>query len=146
MVTRHGLARSTASCAPLRTIDLGLFAVSSPAGETLQLRKAGRAQLKAARKENREQLALASAYLDLAHAYYGNTLAESPELRRQRVTALFHELWRKLKYTERLSDFEYLLATALIDTAPGDCPVSSPEPMVTKLRMLDPRVRFALLL
>ena len=115
-------------------------------GHTTQLRRAGRSHLKAAKKENREQfLSLVSGYIDLAHAFYGSTLAEPVELRRERVTSLFLELWRNLRYAERLSDFEYMLATALIENAPIDGPISSPEPMVTKVRMLAPRVRFALL-
>ena len=111
-----------------------------------QARKAGRAQLKAAKAEDREQfLALASSYIDFAHVYYGSTLAEPLEQRQARVTRLFLELWRNLRYAERLSDFEFMLASALVENAPTDGPISSPEPMVTRVRLLAPRVRLALL-
>ena len=50
-----------------------------------------------------------------------------------------------MSYAERLSDFEFMLASALIENAPTDGPISSPEPIVTKVRLLAPRVRFALL-
>ena len=109
-------------------------------------RKAGRAQLKAAKTEDSEQfLALASSYIDLAHAYYGSTLAEPVEQRRDRVSRLFLELWRNLRYAERLSDFEFMLASALVENASSEGPITSPEPMVTKVRLLPPRVRLALL-
>lgn len=115
-------------------------------GRTTQLRKTGRAQLKSAAKEDREQfLALASSYIDLAYAFCGSTLTEPVEARRARVTNLFLELWRNLKYATRLSDFEYMLANALIENSSMEGPVISAKPIVTKMRLLHPRARFALL-
>lgn len=109
-------------------------------------RKAGRAQLKAAKTGDHEQyLSLISAYIDIAHVYFGSTLAESVETRSQRASALFLELWKHIQYAERLSDFEYMLASALIQSTPNNCSIQSPEPLVTKVRRLAPDIRFALL-
>ncbi|HAV13414.1 MAG TPA: hypothetical protein DCX06_08005 [Opitutae bacterium] len=107
-------------------------------------RKVSRSQLKAAKNEDHEQyLALAANYADLAQAYYGATVSEPAEIRIARVEQVFLGLWQHLRYAERLSDFEFMLASALIESAPEDGPIQSPEPLVTKLRLLDARTRFA---
>lgn len=109
-------------------------------------RKARRALLMAARKEQPEQyLALAANYADLAHAYFGNSLHEDRQIRHARVEQIFVALWQHLPYTERLSDFEYLLASSLIENTPVDGPIHSENPIVTRIRLLAPRVRFAFL-
>ena len=109
-------------------------------------RKACRALLGAAKKGNHEQyLALAANYLGLSQAYFGNCLHEPRETRMARTEQIFIALWQHLPYAERLSDFEYMLASALIDNAPDYGPIGSTDPLVTKIRMLAPRVRFAFL-
>ena len=109
-------------------------------------RKACRSLLTTARKGAPEQyLALAANYLDLAQAYFGNSLHEGRQTRLDRTGQIFTALWQHLPYTERLSDFEYLLASSLIDNTPVEGPIHSEESLVTRLRLLDPRVRFALL-
>lgn len=109
-------------------------------------RRASRALMHAAKAGHFEQyLALASHYVGLVQAYYGNTLHEPSETRRARTGQLFIALWHNLRYAKRLSDFEYMLAEALIESGLDDGPVASPEPLVTRIRMLSPRVRFAFL-
>ena len=116
------------------------------ASHTSPERKASRALLCAAKKGDFEQyLALASHYIGLVQAYYGNTLHEPSETRLARTGQLFIALWHNLRYTKRLSDFEYMLADALIDSELDNGPIVSPEPLVTRIRMLSPRVRFAFL-
>jgi hypothetical protein len=107
-------------------------------------RKARRAQLKAAKGEDHEQyLALMANYADLAQTYFGSTVSEPAEVRIARVEQVFLGLWQHLRYAERLSDFEYMLASALIENAPTDGDIQSSEALVTKLRLLDPGTRFA---
>lgn len=109
-------------------------------------RKASRALLCAAKRGDFEQyLALTSHYVGLVQAYYGNTLHERSENRLDRTSQLFIALWHNLRYAKRLSDFEYMLADALIDSGLDHGPIASPEPLVTRIRMLSPRVRFAFL-
>lgn len=109
-------------------------------------RKASRALLKAARKGSAEQyLALASNYIGLAQAYFGNTLHEDRRTRLDRTGQIFTALWQHLPYTERLSDFEYLLASALIENSPENSSIRSEDPIVTRIRLLNPRTRFAFL-
>lgn len=107
-------------------------------------RKAGREHLRIAKSGDHEQyLALAANYLDLAQDFFGTTMAETEESRMSRTEEVFLRLWEQLRYAERLSDFEYMLANALIENAPISGRITSPEPMVTKMRLLPPRVRFA---
>lgn len=107
-------------------------------------RQAGRSHLKAAKSGDREQyLALAASYLNLATGYFGNTVSESSESRAARVVELFSRLRETLGYAERLSDFEFMLARALIENVPEQCSITSTDPLVTKLRLLDPEIRFA---
>jgi len=109
-------------------------------------RQAARSQLKAAKRGDREQyLALASNYIDLAQTFFGCSFAEPTELRVARVTQLFNELWQNLPYSERLSDFEYMLARALIESTSEQGLTTSTEALVIKLRMLSPESRFAFL-
>lgn len=109
-------------------------------------RKACRALLMAAKKGDHEQyLALAANYLGLAQAYFGNSLHEARETRHDRSGQIFTALWQHLPYAERLSDFEYMLASSLIESAPTDGPIHSVDPLVTRIRLLAPRVRFAFL-
>ncbi|MBT4758818.1 MAG: hypothetical protein HOO08_10565 [Opitutae bacterium] len=108
------------------------------------VRKAARSQLKAAKRGNREQyLALASNYIDLAQTFFGCSFAEPTQLRIARVTQLFNKLWQNLPYTERLSDFEFMLAQALIEGTSDKGPTISTEALVNKLRRLSPQSRFA---
>lgn len=107
-------------------------------------RKARRALLTAAKKGDREQyLALAANYLGLAQAYFGNSLREDPKTRLDRTGQIFTALWQHLPYAERLSDFEFMLASSLIDNSPENGPVQSVIPLVTRIRLLSPNVRFA---
>ncbi len=109
-------------------------------------RKASRALLAAARRGDPEQyLALSSHYVGLVQAYFGNSLHEPRETRVARTCQVFISLWQHLRYAERLSDFEYMLASALIDSGLEKGPILSTEPLVTRIRMLDPEVRFAFL-
>jgi hypothetical protein len=99
-----------------------------------------------AKKGDREQyIALTTHYLGLAQAYFGNCLHEPREIRTARTVQIFTALWQHLRYAERLSDFEYMLASALIGNGPQEGPIRSTEPLVTKIRMLSPEVRFAFL-
>ncbi len=107
-------------------------------------RKAGRESLRLAKNGDREQyLALAANYIDLAHDFFGTTVAETEDSRMSRIEQVFLHLWVQLRYTERLSDYEYMLATALIGNAPIDGQITSSEPLVTRMRLLSPEVRFA---
>jgi hypothetical protein len=109
-------------------------------------RRASRALLSNAKKGDFEQyLALASHYVGLVQAFYGNTLHEPAETRMARTGQLFIALWHNLRYAKRLSDFEYMLAEALINSGLDDGPIISPEPLIMRIRMLSPRVRFAFL-
>ncbi|MGB0409223.1 MAG: hypothetical protein ACPGIC_04435 [Opitutales bacterium] len=109
-------------------------------------RKACRSLLAAAKRGGHEQyLALSARYLGLAQTYFGNCQHESRATRVARTQQIFTALWQHLPYAERLSDFEYMLASALIDNAPENGPISSSDPLVTKIRLLAPRVRFAFL-
>lgn len=100
--------------------------------------------LAAAKKGDREQyLALAANYLGLAQAYFGNSLRENPRTRRDRTGQIFTALWQQLPYAERLSDFEFMLASSLIGNTPENGPVQSVIPLVTRIRLLSPGVRFA---
>jgi hypothetical protein len=106
-------------------------------------RKASRAHLKLAKSGDAEAyLALSANYLDLSLVYFGGCLHETSETRFARVEQVFTALWQHLPYAERMSDFEYMLASALFDNAP-DGSITSPEALVTKLRLLAPKNRFA---
>jgi hypothetical protein len=107
-------------------------------------RKVSREHLKSAKSEDHAQfLALAANYTDLAHAYFGATAHEDAGVRIARVEQVFLGLWQHLRYAERLSDFEFMLASALIENAPENGPIQSAEPLVTKLRLLPAKTRFA---
>jgi hypothetical protein len=111
-----------------------------------QNRKASRSLLRAARKGNSENyLALAASYLDLTQAFLGASFAETDLERSLRTERIFLRLWSKLPYAERLSDYEYMLTRDLLkESCQANC-VLSPEPLVTKLRMLEPMTRFSIL-
>lgn len=107
-------------------------------------RKASRAQLKLAKTGDTEAyLALAANYLDLSLVYFGGCLREPAQTRFARVEQVFTGLWQHLPYAERLSDFEYMLADALLENAPNNGTITSPQALVTKLRLLAPKNRFA---
>jgi hypothetical protein len=107
-------------------------------------RKAQRAHLQAARLGDREQyLALAANYLDLTAEFLGGTLSEDENGRLERVEQIFAGLWRRLRFAERLSDFEYMLARALLGMDAPGTRIRSANPLVTKLRVFEPRRRFA---
>jgi hypothetical protein len=107
-------------------------------------RKASRSHLKAAKNEDREQyLSLVANYIELAQVYFGSSVSEPEDKRIARVEQVFLGLWQHLRYAERLSDFEYMLASALIENAPETAAINSTEPLVTKLRLLSPKTRFA---
>jgi len=109
-------------------------------------RQARRALLVAAKKSDPESyLALAANYLDLAQIYFGNSLHEQRHIRHDRCGQIFTALWQQLAYAERLSDFEYMLACSLIDSTPEEHLIHSQNPIVVRIRELEPRVRFALL-
>ena len=109
-------------------------------------RKNCRAHLLAAKKGAPEQyLALAAHYLDLAQGYFENSLNEDRQTHLDRTGQIFAALWQHLPYAERLSDFEYMLAASLIGNTPRIGPVHPTDPIVTRIRRLDPQTRFALL-
>ncbi|MFU8848309.1 MAG: hypothetical protein ACNA77_06280 [Opitutales bacterium] len=109
-------------------------------------REARRALLLAAKKCDPEAyLALAANYLNLAQVYFGNSIHEARQTRLDRNGQIFIVLWQHLPYAERLSDFEYMLASSLIENSPKEGPIESKHPLVTRIRLLDPRVRFAFL-
>ncbi len=107
-------------------------------------RKANRALLKAAKNEDHEQyLSLAANYADIAQVYFGSSVSEASDIRIARVEQVFLGLWQHLRYAERLSDFEYMLASALIENVPENGAIHSTEALVMKLRLLAPNTRFA---
>jgi len=107
-------------------------------------RKANRSHLKLAKSGDTEAyLALAANYMDLSLVYFGGCIHEDYWTRFARVEQVFVALWRHLPYAERLSDFEYMLASALLDNAPNHGAITSQEALVTKLRLLAPKNRFA---
>ena len=109
-------------------------------------RKASRAHLKKAKTGDAEAyLSLISKHLDLSLIYFGNSLEETSEARLQRVEQIFIALRQNLAYAKRLSDFEYMLASALSDNTPEYGNITSTNPLVTKLRLLTPKNRFAFL-
>jgi hypothetical protein len=110
-------------------------------------RKAARAQLKAAKHTDQQQyLTLAANYIDLAQTFLACSLNEATEDRSLRITRLFTGLWQNLRYAERLSDFEFMLGQALIDSCPEESDSApSPEPLIGKLQQLPPQSRFAIL-
>jgi hypothetical protein len=106
-------------------------------------RKASRSNLRQAKAGDAESyLSLSAKYMDLALIYFGGCLRESTETRFARVEQVFTALWQHLPYAERVSDFEYMLASALLDNAP-EGHIDSSEALVTKLRLLAPKNRFA---
>jgi len=107
-------------------------------------RKASRANLKQSKTGDTEAyLALAAKYSDLALVYFGGCIHEDYSTRFARVEQVFTALWQHLPYAERLSDFEFMLANALLENAPSEGRIASPEALVTKLRLLAPKNRFA---
>jgi hypothetical protein len=109
-------------------------------------RKAARSQLKNAKHGDREQyLTLAANYIDLAQTFLGSSFAESTEQRIDRAARLFYELWLNLRYTERVSDFEFMFAQALIESCSNDHQLTASEPLILRLRQLEPQSRFAFL-
>jgi hypothetical protein len=109
-------------------------------------RRASRRHLKLAKTGDTEAyLALSSNYLDLALVYFGGCLHEDLDLRLARVEDVFKAVWQHLPFAARLSDFEYMLANALVQSIPASATILSPEALVTKLRLLSPNNRFALI-
>lgn len=107
-------------------------------------RRASRIHLKQAKKGDPGAfLSLAANYLDLAIIYFGGCLREATEVRYDRVEQVFKGLWQHLPYAERVSDFEFMLANALTENTPAHGSILSPEPLITKLRLLAPNTRFA---
>lgn len=107
-------------------------------------RRASRSYLKQAKSGNPEAfLSLAANYLDLAIVYFGGCLGEAKEVRYDRVEQVFKGLGQYLPYAKRVSDFEFMLANALLENTPEQASIHSPEPLITKLRMLAPSRRFA---
>lgn len=111
-----------------------------------QNRKASRALLTAAKTGDREQyLALVSTYINLVQVFLGNSYAEPESARLDRTERLFISLWSRIAYAERLSDFEFMLAQLLLQYSEEAGAILSSEALVTKLRLLEPNVRLALL-
>lgn len=107
-------------------------------------RKANRALLVKAKHGDAESfLVLTANYLDLALVYFGGCIHEDYPTRYARVEQVFIALWQHLRYAERLSDFEFMLASALLENAPHSGAIASPEALVTKLRLLEPKNRLA---
>ena len=109
-------------------------------------RKANRSLLKRAKSGHLESyLVLVANYLDLPLVYFGTSIHEEPNSRHARVEQVFIELWKHLPFAERLSDFEYMLASALLENTPKSGGITSPEALVIKLRLLAPKNRLALI-
>ena len=109
-------------------------------------RAVGRRQLKAAKNGDTEQfLCLAAAYLDLTNCYFGSTYSETESDRNARTEKVFVALWQQLGYTERLSDFEFILASLLFENTSSYASITSNSAIVIKMRLLEPKVRFALI-
>ena len=109
-------------------------------------RKASRAHLKQAKTGDAEAyLSLTAKYLDLSLVYFGSCLHEPSERRLERIERIFIALRQNLAYAKRLSDFEYMLASALLDNTPKNGSITSAQALVTKLRLLAPKNRFAFL-
>ena len=109
-------------------------------------RKANRSLLKRARSGHVESyLVLVANYIDFPLVYFGTSIHEDFHLRHARVEKVFIALWQHLPFAERLSDFEYLLASALLENIPKSGGISSPEALVIKLRLLAPKNRLALI-
>lgn len=107
-------------------------------------RKASRSYLKKAKKGDVESyLALTAHYLNLAIVYFGSCSREETNCRHTRVEQVFSGLWQQLPYAERVSDFEFMLANALVANAPENGVLLSSEALVSKLRRLTPDARFA---
>ena len=109
-------------------------------------RKANRSLLKRAKHGDAESyLVLVANYFDLSLVYFGTCIHEDCHLRHARVEQVFTALWQHLPCTERLSDFEFMLASALLENTPESGGITSPEALVIKLRLLAPKNRFALI-
>lgn len=109
-------------------------------------RTARRNLLKTAKTRDCEAyLALAAYYIDLACVFFGASFPEPDASRRSRVARLFLSLWQNLRYAERFTDFEQMLARALMESEAQTASTDSPNPLVTQLRHLTPRTRFAFL-
>ncbi|MBL00095.1 MAG: hypothetical protein CMI34_01635 [Opitutales bacterium] len=109
-------------------------------------RKANRSLLKRAKSGHVESyLVLVANYLDLTLVYFGTSTHEDFYVRHARVEQVFIALWQHLPYAERLSDFEYMLTSALLENTPVSGGVKSPEALVIKLRLLSSKNRLALI-
>ena len=109
-------------------------------------RKANRSLLKKAKNGDVESyLVIAANYLNLSLVYFGACIHEDYRRRHARVEQVFVALWQHLPYSERLSDFEYMLANAILENTPQSGGITSPEALVVKLRLLAPKNRFALI-
>lgn len=113
---------------------------------TTQDRKASRSLLKAAKAGDREQyLALSAKYIDLSQVLFGSSFSEPEAERQQRTERLFVNLWSRLSYAERVSDFEFMLSQDLLKESARPGGILSADTLVTKLRILEPMTRFAFL-
>ena len=109
-------------------------------------RKASRALLTAAKKGDTEQyLTLAAHYLDLAQGYFETSLQRERQHHLDRTGQIFAALWQHLPYAERLSDFEYMLASSLVGNTPVKGSFHSDDPVLRRIRLLEPQIRFAFL-
>ncbi len=107
-------------------------------------RKASRAHLRRAKTGDTDAyLSLSAKYLNLSLVYFGNCLHEASDNRLERVERIFIALRQNLAYAKRLSDFEYMLASALLENTPKNGSITSSHALVTKLRLLAPKNRFA---
>ena len=126
----------------MRSIRSYIFRLTNTSPE----RKASRAHLKKAKTGDAEAyLSLISKYLDLSLIYFGNSINQTSEARHERVEHIFIALRQNLAYAKRLSDFEYMLASALSDNTPENGNITSTYSLVTKLRLLSSKNRFAFL-
>jgi hypothetical protein len=109
-------------------------------------RNTARANLRAAKDGNGEQyLVLIAHYVDLSQTFLRCSFTEPAETRTARIIQLFKGLWQNLGYAERLSDFEFMLAQALIESSSKQNPAAPQEALSTKLCNLSPQTRFAVL-
>jgi hypothetical protein len=110
-------------------------------------RNSARSNLRAAKNGNGEQyLALIAHYVDLSQTFFSCSFTTEPaEKRTARMIQLLKGLWQNLRYAERLSDFEFMLAQALIESSPEQDSAVPQEALTAKLGTLPPQTRFAIL-
>ena len=112
-------------------------------GRSDPVRSAARLLLKSAKRGDREQyLSLAANYIDFTQYFLSCISGKCKEKRITLVALLFNELWKNLPYVKRLSDFEFMLATALIEGTRDQILTTSSCTIINRIRSLSPQRQF----